>query len=260
MDVSTINTCYPIVKVQIYERGLVLMRESLLQGRSRGNRRDITQFTKSSYIKLAFLAANCPIRFQSMLTLTYGEQFPIDGEIVKRHLKNMMIWLVRRFGRFSYIWFLEFQRRGAMHIHVLTTLPEPGETRRRMMAQKWVAIQELQDWPYSRIRDKKLFHVKQSSLDFNEHPTVWEKIKNKEGDARYAVKYATKPHQKHPPLWVKNVGRFWGMSGDCRVGTPINVVDTWEDDIRMFLRGINHPCADFPVLPKFILKFDRERG
>lgn len=125
------------------------------------------------------------------------------------------------------------------------------------MAQKWVSVQGLQDWPYSRIRDKRLFHVKQSALDFNEYPTVWEAIKNPSKDARYAVKYATKPRQKKPPLWVRNVGRFWGMSGDCRVPTPLNIVDTWEGDIRDYLRAIHHPCADFPVLPKYILRFDK---
>jgi hypothetical protein len=257
MNASTINSCYPISKVDIYEKGLVLRRETLIQDRARGERKSVTQFSKSSYIRLAFLAAHCPVRFLSMLTLTYGEQFPNDGGIVKKQLQAMMIWLVRRFGRYSYIWFLEFQRRGAMHIHLLTTLPVPGENRRRMMCQKWVSIQDLPDWPYSRIKDKKLFHVKQSSLDFNSHPTVWEAIKNPEGDARYAVKYATKPNQKKPPTWVRNVGRFWGMSGDCRVSTPLNIVDTCEDDIRTFLRAIHHPCAEFEVLPKYLLRFDK---
>lgn len=258
MEASTINAVYPITKAMIYKNGIVLERTCLLQGRPRGERKEVTSLSKQSYIRLAFLAAQCPIQFQSMLTLTYGEQFPVRGLEVKKHLRLMMQWLVRRFGSYSYLWFLEFQRRGAMHIHLLTTLPAPGENRRRMMANKWASIQDLHDWPYSRIKDKKLFHVKQSSLDFNLHPTVWEPIKKKDGGQRYAVKYATKAYQKKSPFWVKAPGRFWGCSGDCRVSTPQAIVDTCEDDIRMFLIAIKHPCAQFEVLPKFILRFDKD--
>lgn len=199
MEASTINSVYPITKAMIYSNGIVLERDCLLQDRGRGKRGAIKKLSKPAFIRLAFTAAQCTIQFHSMLTLTYGEQFPIRGGEVKKHLRLMMQWLVRRFGGYSYLWFLEFQRRGAMHIHLLITLPAPGENRRRMMANKWASIQDLPDWPYSRIRDKKLFHVKQSSLDFNEHPTVWEAIRKKDGGQRYAVKYATKAYQKNPP-------------------------------------------------------------
>jgi hypothetical protein len=257
MEASTLNAVYPISKAMIYKNGIVLERECLLQDRSRGKRGSIVKLSGHSYIRLAFTAAQSTVAFQSMLTLTYGEQFPVYGLEVKKHLRLMMQWLVRRFGSYSYLWFLEFQRRGAMHIHLLTTLPAPGENRRRMMANKWASIQDLQDWPYSRIRDKKLFHVKQSSLDFNEHPTVWEPIKKIDGGQRYAVKYATKAYQKKPPTWIKAPGRFWGCSGDVKPSTPSAIVDTCEDDIRQFLVAIHHPCADFPVLPKYLLRFDR---
>jgi hypothetical protein len=192
-----------------------------------------------------------------MLTLTYGEEFPVSGTTAKKHLKLMLEWLIRRFGNYDYIWVMEFQRRGAIHFHIVTTLPAPGEARRRMMANKWVSIQDLHDWPYSRIRDKKLFHVKQSSLDFNEHPTVWEAIKKQDGGQRYIVKYATKRYQKNPPNWIRDVGRFWGMSGPCRVGAPQAIVDSCEEDLRQYLHGIKHPCADYAVLPKHILRFDK---
>ncbi len=74
--------------------------------------------SKKSLLRLMFLMQATRLEFASMLTLTYPRFYPLDGLIVKRDVAAIAQTLRR--ADIEYLWFLEFQKRGAPHVHVLT--------------------------------------------------------------------------------------------------------------------------------------------
>lgn len=125
------------------------------------------------------------------------------------------------------------------------------------MAEFWVKVQGLGDWPYVRLKDHKLFHVKQSALKVANHPSTWQQLRSPEGAAKYITAYASKPRQKQVPKEFQDVGRFWGNSPDLALGMPEAIIDTDEEELRDWLCRIGHPVADWEILPKVVLKFDK---
>lgn len=60
-----------------------------------------------------------------MITLTYPREYSKDGQTVRKNRDNFLRFCRREFGNPDYLWFLEFQRRGAPHIHLLLDWPMP---------------------------------------------------------------------------------------------------------------------------------------
>jgi hypothetical protein len=91
------------------------------------------------------------------------------------------------------LWFLEFQKRGAPHIHVL--MGKDVEIDREWFASTWFRIVGSNDAKHYRVH----LHAKQ-----------WQKVYSEDGCERYVAKYAHKTFQKVVPEGFENVGRFWG--------------------------------------------------
>lgn len=180
-------------------------------------RGEITMFSKKSRQKLAFVANNTRIMFRTMITLTYPGQFSSDGKVVKKHLNAFLLWCRNRFATPSYLWFLEFQRRGAPHIHLLMDTPLSQDKVQRLgvyadVARKWYIV----------VGSDDVRHL--------EAGTRVERIRKKDGAARYCLKYAYKMRQKMVPDAYRNVGRFWGCSRDV---TPEDVRVWPMDDLSV---------------------------
>lgn len=252
-DPDTFNSVFPIVSIRRYQRGILVKRKSLLQSQMiRGDRSKIVRLSPSSLSRLAFIAMNTTTEFSSLITLTYGLQYPMSGKEIKRHLNRMLQALTRKFGKFEYLWFLEFQARGAPHFHILTTMSNVSQKRREIMAELWARVQELEDWQYSRLSDGKLFHVKQSVLRVHSHKTAWDLARKENGLKRYAVKYAMKTEQKEVPTEYGDVGRFWGCSRKV-IPKEIGQCDVCEEDLREFLGRKGLKVAHTAILPKNII-------
>ena len=157
-----------------------------------GEKKDITEFTKESRRRLAFVAANTSVLFAVMITLTYPKEFPTNGETVKLHLKRFKESLLRRFPA-EYLWCLEFQKRGAPHCHILLDNPDPLKDR-LWVSKRWYEI----------VGSKDHKHLLAG--------TRTERLRSKEGGKRYIVKYTAKMRQKIVPAEYAKVGRFWGHS------------------------------------------------
>lgn len=160
----------------------------------RGKKSDITQFSRKSRMTLAFIANNSPIEFSHMITLTYPADYETDGKIVKKHLNRFLAWCRTQVRPFSYLWFLEWQRRGAPHFHILVC----HSFNKTDVSQRW----------YDAVASLDPKHLGAG--------TRVEKIRKKEGARRYAVKYASKTRQKKVPKNYRNVGRFFGYSRDVK--------------------------------------------
>ena len=193
--------------------------------------------------------------FRSMMTLTYPSDFPVNGQIVKRDWNRFRTRLKARYPHMEYIWFLEFQtKRGAPHLHVLTTLDAPdycekddGEiagVMRFVFASMWARCIGC---PEHSVVSRKVIHVHQK-------PGFWEQVKRKDGAIRYLASYASKPTQKRVPPGFENVGRFWGASQGVRRNLhPIHSVGAMtENDLRELLTYLNSKCAGWEVIPKYI--------
>ena len=240
------NYNFPVVGLEIYRSGWRVCRTSRLKPKEipRGLRREIMELTKESLSRLAFIIANTNIQFQSIITLTYGETFPRDGQKVKADLHRFLVKFGRAFGEHSYVWFVEFQRRGAPHFHILTSLPGPNRLELVKFAQIWVSACET----CSREEREKMFLV-------HSHRSAWERIREQNGATRYALKYCLKQRQKVVPKDYRNVGRFWGTSRDVKPDLIKRVTIT-DDELRIALDHLEHPIANWEILPKLIFARD----
>ncbi|HZN16364.1 MAG TPA: hypothetical protein VFB78_19020 [Acidimicrobiales bacterium] len=144
----------------------------------------------------------------AMVTLTYPAQFPADGRKVKR---DMDVWRSRwhrRWGEWpKAAWALEFQRRGAPHVHLYMGRPAASSVAefRAWCLSSWFEVVGSDD-----IRHlTRGVHVQPCRFDTAE--------KNAMRVADYFWKHhakASKEHyQKRVPEGYEYVGRFWGVWG-----------------------------------------------
>lgn len=174
-------------------------------------------------------------RVPAMVTLTYPGDWEVvapDGASVKRH---MVLWrkrFQREYGEPArYIWKLEFQRRGAPHIHLWMAPPiSPGRSGQgfaQWLSETWAQIVDHPD-PVQKARHQlagtaidvrsglKACDPKRLAIYFTKHSSP-----NLNGDKEY----------QHivPEVWRRpgrGPGRFWGVYG---LNKAIAVVEVPQD-------------------------------
>lgn len=256
-----INALFPVKGVRIYKHALVLCRCSNLDhpiARVRGTRKRITAVSQRSLNKLILTVGNSNVMFQSLMLVTYGPNYPLNGRKVKDDLNKFITYMKRSFGTFDYFWYLEFQGRGAPHIHFGVSLPSPDSCQRELMATIWANIAERGNWPYTAIDSpygKKNARFGLSTRDsvFRQHRRVrnWEKVRTPDGAIRYAIKYALKKGQKVVPKGYSNVGRFWGTSEGVQLPFAQEYPVT-EDEVRSMIKWLGRNLDNWQVLPKIV--------
>ncbi|MDP7732146.1 hypothetical protein QXM59_28595 [Mycobacterium sp. TY813] len=171
-------------------------------------------------------------RVPAMVTLTYPgdwETVAPDGASVKRH---MVLWR-KRFQRewgepARYIWKLEFQRRGAPHIHLWMAPPHgvgrSGRKFRDWHSQEWADIvghpdaeqgtrHVLAGTAVDILNGLRACDPKRLAIYFTKHSSP-----NQEGDKEY----------QHivPQAWRapgRGPGRFWGVHGLQRATAVVEI-------------------------------------
>jgi hypothetical protein len=174
-------------------------------------------------------------RVPAMVTLTYPGDWEVvapSGASVKRH---MVLWrkrFQREYGEAArYIWKLEFQRRGAPHVHLWMAPPmSPGRSGRgfaQWLSETWAQIVDHPD-AEQKARHRlagtaidvrnglKACDPKRLAIYFTKHSSP-----NLNGDKEY----------QHivPELWRqpgRGPGRFWGVYG---LKKAIAVVEVAQD-------------------------------
>jgi hypothetical protein len=169
-----------------------------------GIRGEITEFSRQSRNRLLWAARNTE-DLASILTVTYphedyattatGGDYMRDGRVVKEHLRKfrqvLLYWKIRGF------WFLEFQKRGAPHIHFFIVGTISPRTEAKLKAT------------WSRMVGTHCPHHPTRGLDV-------QVLRKKHAAASYAAKYSSKDEQKKVPEQYRGVGRFWGFFGDMK--------------------------------------------
>ena len=257
-----LNSYFPVVGIVCYPGGIIVRRQNGLNLRHitwEHKREGIKLLSKRSLIRLALLVRSSGIRWQSVWTLTYGPNYPLSGKTAKRNLNAFLVAAKREFGPFEYFWVLEFQKRGAVHFHIATTLPEPDVFQRASFARIWARIAQPGDWHYCSwpLNPKARSHsqvlgTRQAVERVHSHQKSWEIVREQDGMSRYLAKYANKLRQKEVPAWYRNVGRFWGTSKGVKLPKG-EELESEDEHARylLWLRGRDtHKCE---VLPKIVL-------
>ena len=174
-------------------------------------------------------------RIPAMITLTYPGDWEIvapDGASVKRH---MVLWrkrFQREYGEPArYIWKLEFQRRGAPHIHLWMAPPmSPGRSGRsfaQWLSEAWTQVVDHPD-PVQKARHRlagtaidvrnglKACDPKRLAIYFTKHSSP-----NLDGDKEY--QHIVPEEWRQPG---RGPGRFWGVYG---LKKAIAVVEVDQD-------------------------------
>ncbi len=207
-------------------------------------------------------------RIPAMITLTYPGDWEVvapDGASVKRHMVMWRKRFQREYGEPArYIWKLEFQRRGAPHIHLWMAPPmSPGRSGRsfsQWLSEAWAQVVDHPD-PVQKARHRlagtaidvrnglKACDPKRLAIYFTKHSSP-----NLHGDKEY--------QHVVPEPWRKlghGPGRFWGVYG---LEKAIVVVEIAQDAylaarriVRRWSRSqaiYGNPASRFPtaVVPR----------
>lgn len=210
----------PVIGFRVLKNDVLTVRKARnpdelaarLEGAERG---EIIEFSRESRRRLALVAGNCDVLFRSLVTLTYPREFPADGLLVKAHWAAIRSALMRWTDRASYLWFLEFQKRGAPHIHVFLSAEMPAPLSEMSRRGGRVRKSCLTHWPWQDWLSRRWFEIVGSGDEKHLRAgAAWEVIEKPDGAARYVSKEAHKCFQKIVPQGFRNVGRFWGCSRD----------------------------------------------
>ncbi len=221
-------------------------------------------------------------RVPAMVTLTYPGDWEVvapDGASVKRH---MVLWrkrFQREYGEPArYIWKLEFQRRGAPHIHLWMAPPiSPGRSGRgfaQWLSETWTQVVDHPD-AEQKARHRlagtavdvrkglKACDPKRLAIYFTKHSSP-----NLHGDKEY--QHIVPELWRHPG---RGPGRFWGVYG---LKKAIAVVEVPQDAyiaarriVRRWSRsqavygdsGSRFPTAVVPrTAVRLVPRVDRETG
>lgn len=168
-----------------------------------GARGAIVALSEASRRRLVHTARNVEA-LPLHLVLTYPAEFPMDGRTVKGHWSQLRKRMARRGLRG--LWWLEFQRRGAPHIHAAVDGPGTAEIQR---LREWVA----RAW-YDIVSSGDERH-----LHAGTYLDPWRS--GRYGLQDYVAKEAAKWVQKEPPEGFAHVGRFWGLFGGVRLARRV---------------------------------------
>jgi len=215
--------------------------------------------SKRSLNKLALLVKSSGVTFTSVMTLTYGVNYPTSGRQAKKNLNHFLVSTKRVFGAFEYVWIIEFQARGACHFHIATTLAPPTSLERSVFADIWKGISTPYSWLYcqvdnvgGRFLEGQTLLTDHAVYDVHSHPKSWEGIRKKDGIQRYFAKYANKLQQKDVPSFYRDVGRFWGASRGVKL-PPGKYYHGSDDEVRQVALAYGRDISSWRVLPKIIL-------
>lgn len=219
-------------------------------------------------------------RVPAMVTLTYPGDWEVvapDGASVKRHIVLWRKRFQREYGEPArYIWKLEFQRRGAPHIHLWMAPPiSPGRSGRgfaQWLSDTWAQVVDHPD-AEQKARHRlagtaidvrnglKACDPKRLAIYFTKHSSP-----NLDGDKEY--QHIVPEPWRQPG---RGPGRFWGVYGLKKAITVVEVTQDAYLTARRIMRrwsrsqavygdsGSRFPTAVMPrTSARMVPRLDRE--
>lgn len=265
-----VEQMYPIDRVEVFQNGLVIHRKARVNyPRKFSPRKGIYEMSKKSKLRLTHIVTNSPLKFKSMMTLTWGDFMPpVNGKELKRQMNIFLNRLRKHYKNIEYLWFLEFTTKGRPHFHVLLT-SSPSTTDNFWLGKTWSEITTKDAWlrlSQGKVKDYKIekdlpvtlvLDEWEKSRKVHSHKKAWQDFYKPDGAFRYCLKYATKSEQKLVPVEFADVGRFWGTSKNV---APKPIAETLLGE-TMSRDGLNKVLEDtriaqLPLIPKYIFQKD----
>jgi len=170
----------------------------------------IKAFSGNSSRRMARYLAVCCAEYRNMVTLTIPN-IEADGKAFKAAVDRFLRWAIPAMDgpaeTKSAFWFLEFQDRGAPHLHLLVT----GFIHKDKLSEKWAMI-----WAQS-LFDRGVLPYNECAAVAGNMMKTATRVEALRGSrlraCAYACKYARKGEQKVVPPSYEDVGRFWGVRG-----------------------------------------------
>jgi len=194
----------PVLKVEIFNRGVRLVRETHGEQPPAGKRSEISSFTPGSKRRLRWAASNAYPELITTFGMTYHKANP-QGRECKKHLHAFIEAMRRAYPQIKYLWILEFQKRAIPHFHIWLTVHHETPGLQRYLAETWHRIAEPES------PDHLWWHLR------GENFIPW-----KMDSGSYLCKYLDKCHQKNVPPNFTGIGRFWGASHGI-VPSPVEI-------------------------------------
>ncbi len=151
------------------------------------NKNKISQYSPRTAQRLGLhLSEHGPL-YKWETTLTYPDEFPCDGNIVRKHRLAIIRKLKNQCAVKEYTTVLEFQERGAPHLHILH--------------DRYIPYHDLAQWWFDIVNSGDPYHLKAGT---SENP-----VRDETLTRIYMASYAKKKDQKLVPEQYKDVGKFW---------------------------------------------------
>lgn len=255
-----------VKEIRVYKNGIELIRgmrfptPKPIPPENKG----IYEMSRKSKMRMAHIVANSEVKWQSLLTLTYGDFFvPINGKELKRQLNIILGHLRRRFDC-EYFWFMEFTKKDKPHLHIMMTVT-PNEFDRVWLAEKWAKIsvfdvwvdhntqaQKTDDKAFKTVPEDVMIDERKKVVSVHRHKKTWDKIHKENGATRYMLKYAAKSEQKLVPVQFGHCGRFWGTSRGVEAHLQMTLI-VGEDITRERMEEIFSKLLpeDLPLFPRY---------
>lgn len=225
-------------------------KEGIEKSEETAKRGDVTEFSTKSRVRFAWTLTTSTVNFTHLCTLTYGENYPTDNITVKVHRERVIAVIRRLYAKengkewvnskdVGYVWFTEFQARGAIHFHILLS----HKIDQTKILRVWLKINEEMGNDTDKV---KYVHTR---TDKRGDSFIMQREKIKGGLKRYGVKYGLKMKQKNPPKWWK--GRFYGYSKNVKNTDYIEYIECDEKSLRIALG--DGRANKYEVLPRYIL-------
>ena len=244
------------------------IRDALLESeldvprRSDSQKRQITGWSRKSRARMCRALAEydyTPVvaqdRIPAMVTFTYPGDWEVvapSGKAVKEHLRNWYRRYEREWGeKAAFIWKLEFQERGAPHIHLWMAPPlmagRSGARFREWCSAAWASVVNHPD-PVQRSRHLqagtgvdilkgiRTRDPKRLAIYFTKHSSP-----SADGPKEY--------QHKVPELWQEpgeGPGRFWGAVGLKKATAKVQISEDDYLSARRILRRWSRHQAIYP--------------
>lgn len=232
-------------------------------------REAITERSKKARKRLHWTVSNTETPIIGMIVLTYRDP-PWSGKVVKRQLGDFFDLLRRRWAKkIEWLWWMEFQARGAVHIHILTS----GSIHNEMQTRKVWRKKKERDGTLKRVERTiycgaeydwmadRWLRIIRAEFDARSRRWsaggIWEVWDTPCGAARYASKDAYKNHQTRIPKNFQDCGAWWHRSRGFKTPVMLAEVIGGESAVRQVLKISEGKL--FPVLFNATATLNRQK-
>ncbi|MCD2191463.1 rolling circle replication-associated protein [Actinomycetospora soli] len=204
-------------------------------------------------------------RLPAMVTLTYpGDWLSVvpTGAELKRHMKALRKRYARAWGEeWACVWKLEFQRRGAPHVHLLCTPPHGLSRTTGVRFAVWLSAVWADVVAHPDPEHRRRHELAGTALDYAEGLRATDPRRVAAYFTKHGLMAAKEYQHDVPPEWSEpgtGPGRFWGVWTLQRAVRTVHV--SAEDGIRAGRTARRWARAQGRIQSRWVQRVDQATG